>query len=99
MHLTDRFRFFLVGLSCVSAWWPGWDSEWLRPRLGEEFPWLSSAGGLKASASPVTVSGVGSVLEMAATWPGVSAKPGSDSLRSDRTELSDSEPSRLAVRT
>ena len=29
--------------------------------------------------SPVIVSGVGSVEDIAATWPGVSDKPGSDS--------------------
>ena len=41
-----------------------------------------------------------SVLLMAATWPGVSAKPGSESPeRRDLTELSDSEPSSEAVLT
>ena len=68
-------------------------------RPGDELPWERSAGGLNASASPVIVSGVGSVEDMAATWPGVSARPGSDSDRSDLTELSDSEPSREAVLT
>lgn len=56
-----------------------------------------SAGGLNAAARPVIVSGVGSVEDMAATWPGVSDKPGSDSDLIERTELSDSEPSKEAV--
>ena len=62
-------------------------------------PCERSAGGLNASASPVMVSGVGSVEDIAATCPGVSASPGSDSDRRDRTELSDSEPSKEAVLT
>ena len=62
-------------------------------------PFAGSAGGLKASANPVMLSGVGSVEEMEATCPGVSAIPGSLSDRKERTELSDSEPSKEAVRT
>lgn len=62
-------------------------------------PMTGSTGGLNASARPVMVSGVVSVDEIAATCPGVSAIPGSDSDRRDLTELSDSDPSSEAVRT
>ena len=98
-HSPHLFLFFLVGFSCVSAWWPPERLLWLRLLRPGEPLLLMSAGGLKASARPVMVSGVGSVEEMAATWPGVSASPGSDSDLSDLTELSDSDPSSEAVLT
>ena len=88
-----------MGFSWVSAWWPPERLLWFRlPNPGEPL-FVISAGGLKASARPVIVSGVGSVEEIAATWPGVSARPGSDSDLSDLTELSDSDPSSEAVLT
>jgi len=99
VHSPHLFRFFLVGFSWVSAWWPPDRLLWFRALRPGEPLLLISAGGLKASARPVMVSGVGSVEEMAATWPGVSARPGSDSDLTDLTELSDSEPSSEAVLT
>ena len=51
----------------------------LRKRLLTTDKYSHSEKEDDAKALPVIVSGVGSVEDMAATWPGVSDRPGSDS--------------------
>ena len=80
VHSPQRLRFFFVGLSGsstpiegVGCWMPPWTPN--------------PTWGLKASARPARVSGVGSVEEIAATWPGVSTEDWSLSLPSSDPAL------------